>query len=75
MLPFHSVVLISTKMPVEVHSTYTDAISLLLASGSCNCWHHQKAYLLRAGADEASQGGARGRGHGETQDGLRPGHV
>jgi hypothetical protein len=73
MLPFHSVVLISKKQ--NAGRTYTDAISLLLASGSCNCWHHQKAYLLRAGADEASQGGARGRGHGETQDGLRPGHV
>jgi hypothetical protein len=49
-------------MSVEVHSAYTDAISLLLASGSRNCWHHQKAHLLRrVCADEASQRGARRR--------------
>jgi hypothetical protein len=33
-------------------------------------WHHQEAYLLRPGSDEAVQGGARGRGQGEAQDGL-----
>uniref|UniRef100_A0A0A9GXV8 Uncharacterized protein n=1 Tax=Arundo donax TaxID=35708 RepID=A0A0A9GXV8_ARUDO len=43
--------------------------------GSCDCWHHQEANLLRIGSDQAGQGRDRGRGQGEAQDGLRPSSI
>jgi hypothetical protein len=61
----------------SIHGTMLrpDWRTLLAAfvSGSCDRWHHQEAYVLRPGSYEAAQGGARGRGQGEAQDGLRPG--
>ena len=66
-------------LSVIVHTTimrsYWCVLFPLFPTGSRNRWHHQEADLLCAGDDQASQGGARGRGQGEAQDGLRPGHV